>query len=138
MKVKSPQVGVGAIVFHQNRVLLVKRGQAPNKNQWAIPGGRIKLGETLQQAAEREILEETGIRIKAGEPVFAFDLIQHDHEQQCQWHYVVVDLSAEYLSGDPVAGDDATEACWVSTDELAELPVNEMTLQLLKTHYQFG
>lgn len=138
MKAKSPQVGVGAIVFHQNRVLLIKRGQPPNKNQWAIPGGRIQLGETLQQAAEREILEETGIRIKAGEPVFAFDLIQHDDEHQCQWHYVVVDLSAEYLNGDPVAGDDATEARWVSADELAELPVNETTQQLLQTHYQFG
>jgi ADP-ribose pyrophosphatase len=138
VKANSPQVGVGAVVFHQNRVLLIKRGQAPNKNQWAIPGGRIQLGETLQQAAEREILEETGIRIKAGKPVFSFDLIQHDDEQQCQWHYVVVDLDAEYLSGDPVAGDDAVEARWVSADELTELPVNETTLQLLKNHYQFA
>jgi len=135
---KSPQVGVGAVVFHQNRVLLIKRGQAPNVGQWAIPGGRIKMGETLQQAAEREILEETGINIKAGEPVFAFDLIQRDNDGQCQLHYVVVDLATEYLSGDPVAGDDAAEARWVGVGELAELPVNETTLQLLTSHYQFG
>lgn len=138
MTAKSPQVGVGAIVFHQNRVLLIKRGQAPNAGQWAIPGGRLKLGETLQQAAEREILEETGIHIKAGEPVFAFDLLQHDAHDQCQRHYVVVDLAAEYLSGEPTAGDDAAEARWVSAGELRELPVNETTLQLLKTRYQFG
>ena len=138
MEAKSPQVGVGAIVFHQNRVLLVKRGQPPNKNQWAIPGGRIQLGETLQQAAEREILEETSIHIKAGKPVFTFDLIQHDNQERCQWHYVVVDLDAEYLSGDPVAGDDAIEARWVKAGELTELPVNDMTIKLLKTHYAFG
>jgi len=133
-----PQVGVGAIVFHQNRVLLVKRSQAPNAGQWAIPGGRIKLGESLQQAAEREILEETGIVIIAGEPVYAFDLVKRDEAGQCRYHYVVVDLAAEYLKGEPVAGDDAAEARWVGADELTTLPVNQTTLQLLQTHYQFG
>ena len=117
---------------------MIKRKQAPNAGQWAIPGGRIQLGETLQQAAEREILEETGIHIQAGEPVFAFDLLEHDAKEQCQRHYVVVDLAAEYLSGEPQAGDDASEARWVSADELAGLPVNETTLRLLKSRYQFG
>ncbi len=106
--------------------------------QWAIPGGRIKIGETLQQAAEREILEETGINIKAGEPVFTFDLIQHNDNGQCQYHYVIIDLAAEYLNGDPVAGDDAVEVRWVSENELNELEVNEMTLRLLKSRYKFG
>lgn len=137
MNPESPQVGVGAIVFHQDRVLLIKRGRPPHAGQWAIPGGRIKLGESLQQAAEREILEETGIQIKAGKPVFAFDLLQHNNDGQCQLHYVIVDLAAEYLHGEPVAGDDAADARWVSAGELAELPVNETTLQLLTDHYQF-
>ena len=135
---KSPQVGVGAIVFHNKQVLLVKRKRPPNAGQWAIPGGRVKFGESLQQAAEREILEETGIRIKAGAPVFAFDVIQPDDGQQCPLHYVVVDLAADYISGDPVAGDDAAEARWISTDELGKLPVNQITLQVLQTQYRFG
>lgn len=138
MGANTPQAGVGAIVFHQNRVLLVKRGQAPNAGQWAIPGGRIRLGETLQQAAEREILEETGVHIKAGEPVFAFDVIQQNEQADCQLHYVVVDLAAEYISGEPVAGDDAAEARWISAAELGSLQVNQITLQLLKSRYQFG
>ena len=137
MNVKTPLAGVGAVVFHQNRVLLIKRGQPPNAGQWAIPGGRIKLGETLQQAAEREILEETGIRIKAGEPVFSFDLIQHDKQGQCELHYVVVDLTAEYISGEPIAGDDAAEARWISAGELADLTVNALTIKLLKDRYAF-
>ncbi len=117
---------------------MIQRGQAPNAGQWAIPGGRVQLGETLQQAAEREILEETGIHIRAGEPVFAFDLIHQDNSGQCQLHYVVVDLAADYLSGEPVAADDASDARWVSADELAGLPVNITTLQLLKDRYRFG
>lgn len=138
MKNNLPQVGVGAIVFHNNKVLLIKRNQAPNAGQWAIPGGRVKLGESLQQAAEREILEETGITIRAGEPVFTFDVIQKDDQQQCQLHYVVIDLEAQYLSGNPVAGDDAADASWISESELASLPVNQLTLDLLKKQYQFG
>jgi ADP-ribose pyrophosphatase len=54
----GPQVGVGAVVVHQGRVLLVQRGRPPGEGLWAIPGGRQRLGETLQQAAEREIREE--------------------------------------------------------------------------------
>lgn len=138
MKNKLPQVGVGAIVFHNNRVLLIKRNKAPNAGQWAIPGGRVKLGESLQQAAEREILEETGITIKANKPVFAFDVIQRDEQQECQLHYVVVDLEADYISGEPVAGDDAADAAWLSATELADMHVNQLTLDLLKNQYQFG
>ena len=138
MTANSPQVGVGAIVFQQNRVLLVKRNKAPNAGQWAIPGGRVELGETLQQAAEREILEETGITIKAGKPVYTFDVIQRDAHNNCQLHYVVIDLEADYLDGEPVAGDDAAEARWVSANELSSLPVNPITLQLLKDQYRFG
>ncbi|MEJ2508717.1 MAG: NUDIX hydrolase [Gammaproteobacteria bacterium] len=134
---QRPQVGVGAVVFRDERVLLVLRGQAPNAGQWAIPGGRVRWGETLQAGAEREILEETGVRIRAGEPVFAFEVIE-DEDGACATHYVVVDLAAQYLEGEPRAGDDAAEARWVSAAELAALPVNETTRRLLRSRYDFG
>ena len=66
----NPRVGVGAVVLREGRVLLVRRGAAPANGLWAIPGGALELGETLQEGAEREILEETGILIRAGDPVF--------------------------------------------------------------------
>ena len=65
-------VAVGAVVFNDKRVLLVRRGQPPSEDLWAIPGGKVGLGETLQAAAEREIREETGVSIRALEPVMPF------------------------------------------------------------------
>lgn len=127
----QPVVGVGAVVMHAQRVLLVRRARAPGAGQWAIPGGKIHAGETLQQAAERELLEETGVRVRAGEPVYSFDVIEHEADGTLALHYVVVDLLAEYVSGTPAAGDDALEARWVGRAELDTLHVNPHTRDLL-------
>ena len=134
----TPQVGVGAVVFHNGAVLLVERRNPPCANEWAIPGGKVRLGETLQQAAEREILEETGIRIKAGEPVYAFDLIETDATGNVQWHYAIIDLQAEYLGGEICAGDDAVTAAWFRPEQLARIYVNAITRKLLKIYFNFG
>ena len=105
----QPVVAVGAIVFKNDRVLLVRRGQPPSQDLWAIPGGRVELGETLQEAAEREILEETGITICAREPVYTFDYIEQDGSDNPRFHYVIVDLIADYVSGKTRPGDDAAD-----------------------------
>jgi len=132
-----PRVAVGAVVFKDGNVLLVRRGQPPADGIWAIPGGRIELGESLQAAAEREILEETGVRIRAGQPVYTFDVIEHDGDGRIRFHYVIVDLVAEYVGGEPTAGDDAREARWVSAAELDHLSVSRTTKYLLETQFQF-
>jgi ADP-ribose pyrophosphatase len=134
----QPVVAVGAIVFKNNRVLLVRRAQPPSQDLWAIPGGRVEIGETLQEAAEREILEETGITIQAGEPVYTFDYIERDGSTHPRFHYVIIDLAANYVRGDTRAGDDAADVRWVAAEELAGLNVSSKTLHLLKTHYEFG
>jgi 8-oxo-dGTP diphosphatase len=133
-----PRAAVGAVVFKEGQVLLVRRGRPPGLGQWAIPGGNVRLGETLQQAAEREILEETGIVIAAREPVFTFDVVDRDPGGRVRFHYVIVDLAAEYLGGDLRAGDDALEARWVRPAELSSLPVNAITRALLSRRFQFG
>ena len=133
----APQVGVGAVVFHNGAVLLVQRRNPPCADEWAIPGGKVRLGETLQQAAEREILEETGIHIKAREPVYAFDLIENDASGQVRWHYAIIDLHADYIGGDIQAADDASAAAWFKPEELARVTVNSTTLKLLQTQFDF-
>lgn len=134
----TPRVAVGAVVFKDGRVLLVRRARAPAPGQWAIPGGSVNLGESLQCAAEREIHEETGIRIAAGEPAHVFDLVDADEAGRIRYHYVIVDLDAAYLGGDIRCGDDALEARWVAAGELADLDLSPATRRLLARRYGFG
>lgn len=134
----SPRIAVGAFVFKNDRVLLVRRGRSPAKGLWAIPGGNVKLGETLREATEREIREETGLVIKAGKPVYTFDVIDRDESGRIRYHYVIVDLIAEFVSGVLTPGDDAAEARWVSASEMKDLQVSDRTRAALKHQFGFG
>ena len=133
-----PRVAVGAVVFKDGCVLLVRRGQPPGEDLWAIPGGSVEIGETLQEAAEREILEETGIQIRASQPIYTFDAINRDAAGKVRFHFVIVDLAAEYVLGEPIPGDDALEARWVSAKGIHNLKVSATTLKLLKNRFGFG
>jgi ADP-ribose pyrophosphatase len=132
-----PRAAVGAIVVREGKVLLVRRGHSPSEGLWAIPGGRVELGETLQEAAEREIKEETGLSIAAGNPVYTFDVIVRDDDGHVRFHYIIVDLLADYVGGKLQPGDDAHEARWVAREELKQLEVNQSTLQVLRQVVNF-
>jgi ADP-ribose pyrophosphatase len=128
-----PVVGIGAVVIRDGKVLLIRRGVAPGRGLWAVPGGSLELGETLQQGAEREILEETGITIRAREPIYAFDFFERDPDGRIRFHFVIVDLAADYIRGDVKGADDALEARWLAPGDLDHLPVSKNTLKLLQT-----
>ena len=134
----APRPAVGAVVFKDDGVLLVQRGNSPSRGSWAIPGGSVHLGETLQAAAEREIFEETGVVIRAKDPILVFDAIERDNHGAVRFHYVIVDLAADYVSGVPRAGDDAADARWIRESELGRLPVNSATRRLLAEKFNFG
>jgi 8-oxo-dGTP diphosphatase len=134
----APRPAVGAVVFNDGAVLLVRRANPPARGMWAIPGGSIRLGETLQAAAEREVLEETGVVIRAKDPVFVFEAILRDDRGRVKYHYVIVDLAADYVRGDPQAADDAADARWITRDEMAGLRVNPATRRLLAEKFNFG
>ena len=130
-----PQLGCGAIVRRDDAVLLVKRGMPPRAGEWAIPGGKVQAGESLRAAVEREILEETAIRVRAGEMVYQLEYIEYDEAGALAFHYVVLDYATTYLSGEPCAGDDADEAAWVHFDELAAMALTDSTREALHTLY---
>jgi len=95
------------------------------------------LGETLREACQREILEETGINIKVGELIYTFEVIERRADGQILFHYVILDFLADYLSGTAIPGDDATEVGWFSPQDIKSLDINPYTKKLLKEKLHF-
>lgn len=129
-----PRAAVGVFVKRpeDGAVLLVLRDRPPSAGEWALPGGGVELGEGLLAAAERECFEECGLRVRALRPVYAFDSIHRDAGGRVQYHYVVTDVEAEYLEGEPRAADDAREARWIAPDKLNTIQLNKMTRSFLR------
>ena len=128
---ERPLVGAGAVIVRGNQVVLVRRGQPPLAGEWSIPGGVVKLGETLRQAAEREAREETGLEIEAGEVLEVFESITPDDAGKTCYHYVIVDFLCRLKSGKLRAGGDALEAKWCRAEELAEQKVSEVASRVI-------
>jgi 8-oxo-dGTP diphosphatase len=111
-----PLIGVGAVIVHENRVLIAQRGNPPMKGHWGIPGGLIELGETLVQAVAREALEETGLIV---EPVELIEILEriHRHEDRVQFHYVIADYLCRVIGGTLQAASDADAVRWIERSE---------------------
>jgi 8-oxo-dGTP diphosphatase len=113
-----PIVGIGIVVIKGNTVLLVRRGKPPNIGSWTLPGGAQELGETTEDAARRELLEETGIEVGKLHFAATVDNIRHDETGRVRFHYTIIDFAAEWVAGEPVADTDVTEAVWAPLDAL--------------------
>lgn len=108
-----PWVGVGIVVWKGDEILLVRRGRAPRKGEWSIPGGGQALGETVFEAAIREVMEETGLTVRPTAILTVVDSILRDAERRPQFHYTLVEISAEWVTGEAVAADDVDDVRWV-------------------------
>ena len=128
---EAPITGVGVVVLKGDQVLLVRRGQEPGLGRWGLPGGAIELGETVAQAAEREVAEECGIEIEIRDVIEVIDRIIPDDGGQVKYHYILIDLLAEHRRGDPTASSDAAEACWISENELDQLGLYPETRRVI-------
>lgn len=126
-----PLVGVGAVIVHEGRVVIVQRGTEPLKGQWSIPGGALEIGETLRQCAVREAFEETGLQVEAGEALEVFDAIHKQQDERIRYHYVLIDFACRVLSGELKAGGDAVQAKWVSLDELHAYEIAETAQKVI-------
>ena len=113
-----PFVGVGIVVFRGEEVLLVKRGKPPTRPGWSIPGGAQELGETFNDAALRELKEETNVTADLLGLVDVVDAITHDANSRVKFHYTLVDVAAEWRSGEAVPGDDVAAVLWVPLNEI--------------------
>jgi len=108
-------------VVNDGSLLLVKRGRGPNAGLWAIPGGKVDYGESMPEAAVRELREETGIEAELGEVIWVGDAIGPGDPPA--WHYTLVDYRARMIGGLPRAADDAEAVAWVPLDQVLDLPV---------------
>lgn len=125
-----PVVAVGAIIWKDDRFLLIRRGTPPRQGGWSIPGGRQEAGETVYQAVHREIREETGIEIDILEVTAVVDLIDRE-ESGIKHHYTVIDVLAEWRSGEARAGDDATEVAWARIEDIGEYDLPELQIEVI-------
>lgn len=116
-----PMVGVGAVVWRDGRVLLVKRAKPPRLGQWSLPGGLQEVGETVFDTARRELREETGLDIEVLEVAEVVDYIERDDQGRVRYHYTLVDVLAVAPEGEAVAGEDAAEVRWFGPEELPGL-----------------
>jgi len=131
-----PVVGVGVVVRKNQSVLVVKRAYEPRKGQWSIPGGKVRLGESVRQAALREVAEECSIEIKLFDIIDVVDLIDTDEASRIKYHFVVVEFLAHYVSGVLKPCSDALEARWISPDTFDALEIPDLTCQIINRTYR--
>ena len=132
-----PFVGASALIMHNDHILLVQRGKPPAIGIWSLPGGAVEAGETLKEAIEREVREETGLQI---EPHYVADLVEilrNDPDGRCERHFVIAVFfctvpGSKTISPPLVADDDAMDARWVSKEALAGYPLTEGTLGVIE------
>ena len=107
-----------AAVIRDGQVLLVRRANPPDAGRWAFPGGKIEQGETIPDAAIRELREETGVRAKALGVFTAVDDFDRDDGGTLRRHFILIAVLCRWVAGEPVAGDDARDARWFGLEEL--------------------
>lgn len=126
-----PVAGVGAVVWRDGQVLLVRRANPPRRGEWSLPGGAQEIGETVFEAARREVREETGITIEVLGLVDVVDSIHRDEDGRVRYHYTLADVFARAAGGDAAPAGDATETAWFDPGRLPPLwPETERIIRL--------
>jgi len=127
-----PFVGVGLVLFRDDEVLLVKRAKPPVSDNWSIPGGAQELGETVREAALRELKEETGLDAEILDLVEVVDGITRDEKGAVKFHYTLIDFAAEWRAGEAIADDDCAAVQWVKFADLDRYPMWEKTARVIR------
>ena len=128
-----PRGAASAAIFRGHEVLLIERGKGgPLKGLWSLPGGRIEPGERVRAAALREVHEETGIVAELAGLLDVHEVIRHDPAGQLVSHYLLAIFYGRWISGEPVAGDDAAAAAFVARDAIDKLPMTDGAPDLVR------
>jgi len=134
---ERPTIGVGVVVLRARETLLVRRSKPPRQGQWSLPGGLQELGETVFEAASREVAEETGVAVRALGLIDVIDLIERvPQSQSVRYHYTLVDVAACWESGEAKAATDAADVAWTDVDNLDRFQLWSETVRIIKLAHQ--
>ena len=117
----QPVVGVGAVIVHDGKIVLIKRGNEPSKGKWTVPGGLVELAESPEAAVVREGIEETGLEVENPDLIDVVSNVDFDEQGKVKYHYVIIEYLVHVKSGDAQAASDAVELRWVPFGEVEEL-----------------
>ena len=126
-----PLVGAGAVVYRGDKVLLVKRNNPPNEGKWALPGGLVELGESTQDAAVREVLEETGLKVKIEGLLDVQTDLHFDGSTRLEYHYVLIDYFAKPVGGRLMINPESSASGWFTGRQVGSLDMSEGTRAVL-------
>lgn len=127
-----PVVGVGVVVFREDAVLLVRRGRPPRLGEWSLPGGGQETGETVREAALREVREETGLEVELIGLVDVVDSLMRDDAGRVQYHYTLIDFAARWREGEARAASDVAELRWTPLTELDDVALWSETRRVIR------
>jgi ADP-ribose pyrophosphatase YjhB (NUDIX family) len=133
---KRPLVGVGALIFRRDRILMAQRGKDPLKGWWSLPGGALELGESLEAAVCREVLEETGLEVEPVKLFEVFERIMRDPAGAPEYHYVLIDYVCRVVGGKLFPGDDVSAVEWVRRRDLPSFQITEGTLAVIEKAFE--
>jgi 8-oxo-dGTP diphosphatase len=146
---ERPIVGIGGVVIEDGRALLIRRGNEPLIGQWSIPGGTLELGETLEEGTARELMEETGLKVRVLEMIEVFERINFgrgadetwttmEERRRPRFHFVIVDFLCERLSGAPVAGGDVTDVAWADENNLEKFELTATATRVIRKGFSMA
>jgi ADP-ribose pyrophosphatase YjhB (NUDIX family) len=131
-----PLVGAGAVVHRGGRVLLLRRKNQPNQGRWALPGGLVELGEDVQDAAVREVLEETGLKVEIEELLDVQTDLHRDSDSRIEYHYILVDYLAEPVGGRLRINSESMGAGWFNLQQIRRLAMSKGTRAVLGMYFK--
>ena len=129
---ERPVVAVGVMLLDGDRILLVQRGKPPQVGTWTVPGGKVELGETLEEAALRELHEETGLSCTLGPLVEVLDRVVRDRSGTVEYHFVILDFLGTAPTGELTAASDVADARWVAIADLGDYETSDGLLPVIE------
>ena len=130
---QRPFLAVSAAIFRNGKVLVVRRARKPALNLYTLPGGAVEAGETLVEAAIREVREETSLSIEPVALAGHREVIARDDAGKVERHFVILCFASRWLAGEPVLSDELDDSRWVDPSELGNYRTTDGLAEIVTT-----